>query len=220
MDQRKIQVLIVDDHAVLRAGLRTLLNLQPDLEVVGEAGEGGEALEKVRRLQPDVVLMDLGLPDMEGLEVTAELKKRHPHVKVLILTMHEDRHYLYPALKAGASGYLVKRAADTELIEAIRASHRGDVFLHPSMAKVIVEDYVDRSPTQPATAEQGLSEREQQVLRLIAEGWSYKEMANLLALSVKTIETYRERIKEKLGLTTRAEMVRYALEKGLLGQKR
>ena len=219
MDRKKIRLLIVDDHAVLRAGLRTLLNLQPDFEVVGEAAEGPEALEKVQRLQPDVVLMDISLPGMEGLEVTAELKKRHPNVKVLILTMHEDQRYLYPALKAGASGYVVKRAADTELIEAIRAAHRGDAFLHPSMAKVVVEDYVDRSSKQQEAAEQGLSDREREVLRLIAEGRTYKEMANLLGVSVKTIETYRERIKEKLGLTTRAEMVRYALEKGLLRPK-
>lgn len=203
---KKIRVLIVDDHAVLRAGLRALLNLQPDMEVVGEAAEGHEALEKTKRLEPEVVLMDISLPGMEGLEATKELKKTHPNVKVLILTMHEDRRFLYPALKAGASGYVVKRAADTELIDAIRAIFRGDAFLHPSMARIVAEDY----------AEQGLSDREREVLRLIAEGRTYKEMAELLAVSVKTVESYRERIKEKLGLTTRAELVRYALEKGLL----
>lgn len=211
---KKIRVLIVDDHAVLRAGLRTLLNLQSDFEVVGEAAEGPEALEKVQRLQPDVVLMDITLPGMEGLEATKRLKKTHPNVKVLILTMHEDRRYLYSALKAGASGYVVKRAADTELIDAIRAAHRGDVFLHPSMARIVAEDYREQ-----ATAEKGLSDQEREVLRLIAEGRTYKEMAKLLAVSVKTIESYRERIKEKLGLTTRAEMVRYALERGLLRLK-
>ena len=204
-------MLIVDDHAVLRAGLRTLLNLQPDIEIVGEAAEGLEALERVKRLEPDVVLMDITLPGMEGLEVTKKLKKTHPNVKVLILTMHEDRRYLYSALKAGASGYVVKRAADTELIDAIRAAHRGDVFLHPSMARIVAEDYVEQGAT-----EQGLSDREREVLRLIAEGCTYKEMAKLLTVSVKTIETYRERIKGKLGLNTRAELVRYALQKGLL----
>lgn len=219
MDKKKIRLLIVDDHAVLRAGLRTLLNLQSDLEVVGEAAEGPEALEKVQRLQPDVVLMDISLPGMEGLEATAELKKRHPEVRVLILTMHEDRRYLSPALKAGASGYVVKRAADTELLEAIRAVYRGDAFLHPSMAKVVIQDYLDSSSKQQEAAEQGLSDRERDVLRLIAEGRTYKEMAQLLGVSVKTIESYRERIKDKLRLTTRAELVRYALEKGLLGPK-
>lgn len=203
---KKIRVLIVDDHAVLRAGLRALLNLQPDIEVVGEAAEGLEALEKTKRLDPEVVLMDLSLPGMEGLEATKELKKTHPNVKVLILTMHEDRRFLYPALKAGASGYVVKRAADTELIDAIRAVSRGDAFLHPSVARIVVEDHV----------EQGLSDREREVLRLIAEGRTYKEMAELLAVSVKTIESYRERIKEKLNLHSRADLVRYALEKGLL----
>src|SRR3990167_7293893 len=208
---KKIRVLIVDDHGILRAGLRTFLNLQPDMEVVGEAAEGLEALEKVKRLEPEVVLMDISLPGMEGLEATKKLKDMHPNVKVLILTMHEDRRYLYSALKAGASGYVVKRAADTELIDAIRAAHRGDVFLHPSMARIVAEDYVEQGAT-----EQGLSDREREVLRLIAEGCTYKEMAKLLTVSVKTIETYRERIKGKLGLNTRAELVRYALEKGLL----
>ena len=212
---KKIRVLIVDDHGILRAGLRTFLNLQPDMEVVGEAAEGLEAVEKVKRLEPDVVLMDISLPGMEGLEVAKKLKKTHPDVKVLILTMHEDRRYLYSALKAGASGYVVKRAADTELIDAIRAAYRGDVFLHPSMAKIVAEDYVEQ-----AGMEKGLSDREREVLRLIAEGRTYKEMAKLLAVSVKTIETYRERIKEKLGLHTRAELVRYALEKGLVGPRR
>jgi len=211
---KKIRVLIVDDHGILRAGLRTFLNLQPDMEVVGEAAEGLEAVEKVKRLEPDVVLMDISLPGMEGLEVAKKLKKTHPDVKVLILTMHEDRRYLYSALKAGASGYVVKRAADTELIDAIRAAYRGDVFLHPSMAKIVAEDYVEQ-----AGMEKGLSDREREVLRLIAEGRTYKEMAKLLAMSVKTIETYRERIKEKLSLNTRAELVRYALEKGLLRPK-
>lgn len=206
---KTIKVLIVDDHAVLRAGLRALLNLQPDIEVVAEAADGLEAVEKVKRLAPEVVLMDISLPGRDGLEVTKDLKKTHPWVKVLILTMHEDPRYLHPALKAGASGYVVKRAADTELIDAIRAAYRGDVFLHPSVARIVVDEYL----------EQGLSEREREVLRLIAEGRTYKEMAELLALSVKTIESYRERIKEKLGLNTRAELVRYALEKGLLGPR-
>ena len=206
---KTIKVLIVDDHAVLRAGLRTLLNLQPDIEVVAEAADGLEAVEKVTRFRPEVVLMDISLPGRDGLEVTKDLKKTHPGVKVLILTMHEDRRYLHSALKAGASGYVVKRAADTELIDAIRAVYRGDVFLHPSVARIVVDEYL----------EQGLSEREREVLRLIAEGRTYKEMAELLALSVKTIESYRERIKEKLGLNTRAELVRYALERGLLGPR-
>ena len=211
MDKKKIKVLIVDDHALLRAGLRALLNLQADIEVVGEAAAGAEALTIVQRLQPDVVLMDISLPGMDGLEVTEKLKKAHPNISVLILTMHDDRGFLYPALKAGASGYVVKKAADTELINAIRSAYRGDVFLDPSMARIMTEDYMEQVAT-----EKWLSDREREVLGLIAEGRTYKEMAKLLAVSVKTVETYRERIKEKLGLTTRAELVRYALQKGLL----
>lgn len=212
--KKTITVLIVDDHAILRAGLRALLNLQPDIEVVGEAAAGAEALTMVPSLQPDVVLMDISLPDMDGLEVTVKLKKVHPGIKVLILTMHDNPGFLYPAIKAGASGYVVKKAADTELINAIRSAYRGDVFLDPSMARVMTEDYMAQVGT-----EKWLSDREREVLGLIAEGRTYKEMAKLLAVSVKTIETYRERIKEKLCLTTRAELVRYALQKGLLRSK-
>ena len=215
MKRGKIRVLLADDHAVLRAGLRALLSREPDMEVVGEAASGSEALKKVEELQPDVVLMDISMPGMEGLEATAQIKQRAPGTKVLILTMHEDRRYLLPALKAGAAGYVVKRAADAELIGAIRAVQRGEAFLHPSMAKLLVEEYAG-GRASGASEGQPLSDREGEVLRLIAEGLSYKEMADRLGISVKTVETYRERIKEKLSLHSRAELVRYALEQGLL----
>lgn len=215
MKRGKIRVLLADDHAVLRAGLRALLSREPDMEVVGEAASGSEALAKVEQLQPDVVLMDISMPGMEGLEATAQIKQKHHGVKVLILTMHEDRRYLLPALKAGAAGYVVKRAADVELIGAIRAIQRGEAFLHPAMAKLLVEEYAE-SKTVGGSEGQVISDRETEVLRLIAEGLSYKEMADRLGISVKTVETYRERIKEKLNLHSRAELVRYALERGLL----
>ena len=215
MKRARIRVLLADDHAVLRAGLRALLSREPDMEVVGEAASGSEALKKVEELQPDVVLMDISMPGMEGLEATAQIKQRAPGTKVLILTMHEDRRYLLPALKAGAAGYVVKRAADAELIGAIRAVQRGEAFLHPSMAKLLVEEYAG-GRASGASEGQPLSDREGEVLRLIAEGLSYKEMADRLGISVKTVETYRERIKEKLSLHSRAELVRYALEQGLL----
>src|SRR3972149_3225691 len=154
---KKIRVLIVDDHAVLRAGLRTLLNLQPDMEVAGEAAEGLEALERGKRLEPDVVLMDITLPGMEGLEVTKKLKKTHPNVKVLILTMHEDRRYLYSALKAGASGYVVRGGANREQTVPTRAAHRGHLCPHPSMARIVAED-----DGEQGAAEQGLSDRERE----------------------------------------------------------
>ena len=215
MKRGRIRVFLADDHAVLRAGLRALLSREPDMEVVGEAASGSEALKKVEELQPDVVLMDISMPGMEGLEATAQIKQRAPGTKVLILTMHEDRRYLLPALKAGAAGYVVKRAADAELIGAIRAVQRGEAFLHPSMAKLLVEEYAG-GRASGASEGQPLSDREGEVLRLIAEGLSYKEMADRLGISVKTVETYRERIKEKLSLHSRAELVRYALEQGLL----
>ena len=215
MKRGRIRVFLADDHAVLRAGLRALLSREPDMEVVGEAASGSEALKKVEELQPDVVLMDISMPGMEGLEATAQVKQKAPGTKVLILTMHEDRRYLLPALRAGAAGYVVKRAADTELVGAIRAVQRGEAFLHPSMAKFLVEEFAEGGPSG-AVEGQPLTDRENEVLRLIAEGFSYKEMADRLGISGKTVETYRERIKEKLNLHSRAELVRYALERGLL----
>ena len=215
MKRGMIRILLADDHAVLRAGLRALLDREPDMQVVGQAASGPEALRKVEELAPDVVLMDISMQGIGGLEATAEIRRRHSRVKVLILTMHEDRRYLLPALKAGAAGYVVKRAADVELIGAIRAIQRGEAFLHPSMAKLLVEEYRAGNATGPAEG-QALSDRESEVLRLIAEGLSYKEMAQRLGISAKTVETYRERIKEKLNLGSRAELVRYALDRGLL----
>ena len=215
MKRGMIRILLADDHAVLRSGLKALLDREPDMQVVGQAASGPEALRKVEELAPDVVLMDISMQGIGGLEATAEIRRRYSRVKVLILTMHEDRRYLLPALKAGAAGYVVKRAADVELIGAIRAIQRGEVFLHPSMAKLLVEEYRAGQATGPVEG-QALTDRECEVLRLIAEGLSYKEMAERLGISVKTVETYRERIKEKLNLGSRAELVRYALDRGLL----
>ena len=215
MKRGKIRILLADDHAVLRAGLRALLSREPDMEVVGEAASGPEALRKVDELRPDVVLMDISMPGAEGIEATAQIRRRHPQIKVLILTMHEDRRFLRSALEAGAAGYVVKRAADMELIKAIRTVQQGEGFLHPSMAKFLIEEFAD-TQSSPPSEDRLLSDREREVLRLIAEGLSYKEMADRLGISVKTIETHRERIKEKLDLHSRAELVRYALEQGLL----
>ncbi len=215
MKRGRIRILLADDHAVLRAGLRVLLSREPDMDVVGEAASGAEAVQKAEALQPDVVLLDISMPGMDGLEATAQIKQRCARTRVLILTMHEDRHYLLPALRAGAAGYVVKRAADAELIGAIRAIQRGEAFLHPTMARLLVDQYAGQKAAGAAEG-QPLSDREAEVLRLIAEGLSYKEMADRLGISVKTVETYRERIKEKLNLASRAELVRYALERGLL----
>jgi two-component system response regulator NreC len=210
----RIRLLIADDHAVLRDGLKLLLNRQPDMEVVGEAGDGEEALKKVRQLNPDVVLMDLSMPNVNGVEATEAIKRSHPHVKVLVLTVHEGDIYLQPALKAGARGYIVKRAAAEEVVDAIHVVVKGGTYIHPSVADQIVQGYVNPQPS--AEEDIPLSGRELQVLTMLAQGYSNKEIAEKLFLAVRTVETYKQRLMEKLRLESRAELVRYALGKGLL----
>lgn len=216
----KIRILLADDHTILRAGLRALLNAQPDLEVVGEAGTGEEAVELAQTLKPNVVLMDISMPQAGGVVSTRETLRVSPMTRVLMLTMHDDRAYVQQALDAGASGYILKRAADSELLAAIRAVVRGEAFLYPSVAKVLIDDYLrirkanDRISTERAEV---LTGREREVLKLIAEGYSNQEIADTLTLSVKTVETHKARIQEKLGVRGRAELVRYAMKRGLLG---
>ena len=213
----KIRIVLVDDHAVLRAGLTALLNAEADMTVVGEAGDGAASLPVVADRQPDVVLLDINMPNMGGLEALGELRKVAPKSRVLILTMHDDQTYLRQALAQGAAGYVLKQAADTELLTAIRTVYHGGAFLHPSHAQSLL------APTPVATAGQTnsndlslLSERELDVLKLIALGHANKEIAEMLFLSVKTVETYKTRIMEKLNLTSRAALVRFALKHGLL----
>ena len=213
----KIRIVLVDDHAVLRAGLTALLNAEADMTVVGEAGDGAASLPVVADRQPDVVLLDINMPNMGGLEALGELRKVAPKSRVLILTMHDDQTYLRQALAQGAAGYVLKQAADTELLTAIRTVYHGGAFLHPSHAQSLL------APTPVATAGQTnsndlslLSERELEVLKLIALGHANKEIAEMLFLSVKTVETYKTRIMEKLNLTSRAALVRFALKHGLL----
>lgn len=218
----KIRLLLADDHTVLRAGLRMLLDTQPDMEVVGEAGDGAEAVECALELKPDVVLMDITMRGMSGLAATRVIRNRIPETKVLVLTMHEDEEYLRQMLEAGATGYVLKRAANAELAVAIRAVHRGEVFLYPSFTKVLLGDVVRkggaRRPFQLDSYEL-LSQREKQILRLVALGHTNKQIASQLFLSVKTIESYRARLMKKLGLKGRAALVRYALRKGLLNNE-
>ncbi len=214
---RKIRLLLVDDHAVLRAGLRTLLNAEPDMEVVGDAADGSQALGQVSRLRLDVVLMDITMPVMNGLEATRQIRKLYPDVKVLVLTMHDSEEYLFQTLQAGGSGYVPKKAADTDLISAIRVVHSGDTFLYPTAARRLIQDYVEQVDAGREAESFGrLTEREKQVLKLMAEGYTNLEIANLLVISVKTVETHRARIMEKLGFRTRAELVRYAISRGML----
>ena len=210
-----IRVLLADDHAMLRAGLKALLNAEPDMAVVGEAGNGEEAVQLAEQLTPDVVVMDISMPVKDGLQATAEIGERVPGTRVLVLTMHAEEQYLLRVLEAGGSGYVLKRSADTELMEAIRTVHRGEAFLYPSATRLLLEAYQKGDRPEPPAGGK-LSEREAEVLRLTAEGYSNTEVGAQLYLSPKTVDTYRQRIMEKLGLHHRAELVRYALETGLL----
>jgi len=217
----RIRVLITDDHTLFRSGLRLLLSNEPDIAVVGEAGDGAEAIRLARTLRPDVVLMDITMPGMSGLDATRAIRQDLPEVRVLILTMHEDEGYLRESLRAGASGYVLKRAAATELPAAIRAAWRGEAFIYPSLTRALVRAYLEavgRMPPEQVVraAFDGLTERELTVLRLLALGCTNQEVADLLVLSVKTVETHRARIMDKLGLKSRADLVRYAIRKGLL----
>lgn len=217
-DRESIRVLIADDHAVLRAGLRLLLHNQEDMQPVGEASTSRETLEKAEALRPDVILLDITMPDMSGLSIIRELRERVPDARILILTMHADENYLREALRLGAAGYVVKSAADQELLAAIRAVMRGDVYIHPSMTRALLDNLVpaDRPPRHDPWED--LSEREQQVIRRVALGYTNREIAAQLHLSIKTVETYRARAMEKLGLKTRAQLVRYAAQRGLLNE--
>lgn len=215
----KLRILLADDHAVLRAGLRLIINAQPDMEVVGDAADGREAIEEAARLRPDVAVIDLTMPRLGGLSALSVIKEKASETKVLVLTMHDDEGYLRQVLGAGGSGYVVKKAADMELLAAIRAVARGEVYVHSALTRPLVEGILDRRVAGETGATDGfedLSEREKEVLRLLARGYTNQQIADTLFLSVKTIETYRARLMEKLNFRTRAELVHYALQKGLL----
>jgi two-component system response regulator NreC len=213
----KIRLLLVDDHQVVRSGLRMLLSNESDVEIVGEAGTAREALEGVKLLKPNVVLMDIGLPDMSGIDATREIKRTNPEVAVVALTIHEDEEYFFNMLEAGADGYVPKRAAPEELLTAIRAAAAGEVYLYPSLAKLLVKDYLSQEHTSEAEkALDGLTEREQEVLRYLAEGVTNDAIAEALVISEKTVARHRENIMLKLGLHSRSELVRYAIRKGII----
>ncbi|HEX8362854.1 MAG TPA: response regulator transcription factor [Longimicrobium sp.] len=212
----KIRVLLVDDHAVLRAGLEALLGLEPDLEVVGKASTGEEAIERVGAVRPDVVIMDLGMPGMGGLEATRQIAASGGSARVLVLTSHAEEEYLLPVLEAGGSGYVKKTSADEDLISAIRTVARGEVFLYPSATKLLLNGFRKAEARGEASPVEELSEREREVLQLTAEGYSSVETGKKLFLSPKTVDTYRSRLMQKLGLAHRADLVRFALDNGLL----
>lgn len=213
----KINLFLVDDHEVVRTGLRMLLSSEEDVQIVGEAGTAREALEGVGKVKPDVVLMDIGLPDMSGIEATQKIKGLYPNVAVVALTIHEDEEYFFRMLDAGASGYVPKRAAPEELLTAIRSASKGEIYLYPSMAKLLVKDYLAQERSlDGASGLDGLTDREQEVLKHLVEGENNEEIAGVLVISPKTVARHRENIMRKLNLHSRAELVRYAIRKGII----
>jgi DNA-binding NarL/FixJ family response regulator len=212
----KPRILLADDHALVRRGLRMVLDSQADLEVVAEVGDGAHAVE--RALQPDVdlAILDVTMPRMTGLAATRELARRRPGLRVLILSMHENEQFLYEALKAGASGYVLKSAADRDLVEACRAAMRGEPFLYPGAITALIRDYLDRGRNGGPLREDPLTPREQEVLKLIAESYSNQQIADALVISVKTVERHRANILEKLGMHDRVQLTRYAIRRGLI----
>jgi DNA-binding NarL/FixJ family response regulator len=213
---KKLTILLADDHKMLREGLRVLLDSQPGMRVVGEAASGKEVVDKAGELKPDVVVMDLSMPGLNGLQATELLRTRHPAIKVVVLTAHEDESYLTQLCKAGATGYVLKRSAGDQLVQAIRMAARGEVYLEPALAGKALARLMTGPSASPETTHAQLSEREKEVLSLIAWGYSNKEAADKLKVSVKTVETYRVRIAEKLGLRSRTQLVKYALQQGWL----
>ena len=211
-----IRLLLVDDHAVVRSGLRMLLENERDVEIVGEAASASEAIEAATRLKPNVILMDIGLPDLSGIDATREIKKRVSDVSIVALTIHEDEEYFFKMLEAGASGYVPKRAAPEELLTAIRAAGTGQVYLYPSLAKLLVRDYLDGGRASGEQNSSDLTGREQEVLAYLAEGASNEEIAKSLVISPKTVARHRENIMRKLNLHSRSELVRYAIRKGII----
>ena len=213
----KKRILLADDHTILRSGLRLMLSSQADMEIVGEASTGVETLKQSEMLQPDLILLDLSMPGLGGLEVLPNLRRLAPASKILVLTMHDDKHYMNQALQNGASGYVLKKAADTELITAIHAVLSGELYVHHSMMRFLLEDVlISKDAAHPEDIWNSLSEREQEVLRQVALGFTSAEIAEKLSLSAKTVDTYRARGMEKLGLRNRAALVRYALSHGLI----
>jgi len=212
-----VRLLLVDDHEVVRSGLRMLLDSEQDVQIVGEAGTAEEALRAVQELEPDVVLMDIGLPDLSGIEAATRIREIRPQIAVVALTIHEDKEYFFRMLDAGASGYVPKRAAPEELLTAIRAAAKGEVYLYPSLATLLVKDYMGQDPDdREARMLNGLTERELEVLGHLADGASNSEIGDTLQISPKTVARHRENIMRKLNLHSRTELVKYAIRKGII----
>jgi DNA-binding NarL/FixJ family response regulator len=209
------RVLIADDHAIVRSGLRKVIDAQPDLEVVGEAQDGAEAVDAALALDVDLVILDVSMPRLTGIQAAAELHRRKPELKTLMLSMHDSEQFLFEALKAGASGYVLKSGADTDIVDACRAALRGNSFLYPSAVTTLVRDYVERGGRGEEQFDV-LTPRELEVLKLIAEAHTSKQIAELLFISIKTVDRHRQNILDKLGMRDRVELTRYAIRRGLI----
>lgn len=223
MTENPIRILLADDHAVLRAGLRVLLNSEPDITVVGEAGDGAETMDAIAQHQPDIVVLDLMMPKVKGLDIIEQIAETYPQTRILVLTMHADTQYIRHVVKAGGAGYVLKSSADTELIKAIRIVASGSSYLTPEATQVLMSDYREQEEQPVPSAKQSglslLSDREHEVLVMTALGYSSREIGELLFISPKSVDTYRQRLMEKLQLENRAELVQYALKNGLLEPK-
>ncbi len=214
--EKKIRVLLADDHTILRNGIRSLLEDEHDMEVVGEAEDGRAAVSLACQLQPDLVIMDIAMPLLNGLEATRQIKREVPQVKVLILTMHDNEEYIRQVLGAGAMGYILKDAAARELISAIRSVQRGEAILSPAVTRLVIEDYLRWGGPRPQEEDDSLSPREREVLQLIAEGYTNKQIAEILSLSIKTVQAHRTNLMQKLGLHDRGELIKYAIQKKII----
>lgn len=209
----KIRVLVVDDHTIMRDGIRALLSVHNDIEIVGEASEGKEAVEKAQELSPDVVIMDIAMPGMDGLEAVRRILKKNPKIKALMLSQYDDKKYILAAVKAGATGYVSKRALGEELVLAIRTLHQGVSYLHPSAATAVIEGFLNPTEVDPYDE---LTPREREILKLIADGHTSREIADMLYISVKTVFGHRAKLMEKLNLHNRTDLIKYAMQKGLV----
>jgi DNA-binding NarL/FixJ family response regulator len=212
----KTRILLADDHALVRRGLRLVLEAEPDMEVVAEAGDGAEAIRRALDAPADLAILDISMPRMTGLQAATEIRRRAPRLRVLMLSMHENERYLYEALKAGASGYVLKSVADRDLVQAVRAAMRGEPFLYPGAMTPLIEEYLRQARDGPEIREDPLTPREREVLKLIAESRSNRQIASELVISEKTVERHRENILDKLGMHDRVELTRYAIRTGLI----
>lgn len=215
-EPRKTRILLADDHALVRRGVRLILDGEPDLQVVAEAGDGAEAIAKARSHDVDLAILDVAMPRLTGLQAARELSRLRPELRILILTMHDNEQYFFQALRAGAAGYVLKSVADRDLVEACRAAMRGEPFLYPGAITALIRNYLDRARQGEEAAGNVLTPREEEILKLVAEGHSSKAIADTLVISVKTVERHRANMLQKLGMRDRLELTRYAIRAGLI----